>query len=78
MKKVKVIKKKIHLMKKNSSDNTNKQKEENKEEKKEENNEEKKEENEKLFNNITLNFKVFDYFICFIEETIDINPFQDS
>ena len=62
---------------KNSSDNTNKQKEENKEEKKEENNEEKKEENEKLFNNITLSFKVYDYFICFIEETIDINPLQD-
>ena len=62
---------------KNSSDNKNKQKEENKEEKKEENNEEKKEENEKLFNNITLSFKVYDYFICFIEETIDINPLQD-
>ncbi len=62
---------------KNSSDNTNKQKEENKEEKNEENNEEKKEENEKLFNNITLSFKVYDYFICFIEETIDINPIQD-
>jgi hypothetical protein len=56
---------------KNSSDN---KKDDKKEEKKEEENKEKE---EKLFTNITLNFKAYDYFICFLDELLDINPLQD-
>ena len=56
---------------KNSSDN---KKDDKKEEKKEEENKEKE---DKLFTNITLNFKAYDYFICFLDELLDINPLQD-
>ena len=48
-----------------------------KKKKKKKKEEENKEKDEKLFTNITLNFKAYDYFICFLDELLDINPLQD-